>query len=181
MTERPQRKFAIVGLTHPFRGGISHYTTLLCEALRKRHDVRFYALSRQYPSLLFPGKTQIDESDRSLAIEHEACIDSINPWTWLQTARKIARFAPDLIVYSWWNPFFAPAFGSIARLARRFTLSRTSKVGSLILLLVFAFTGTATYAQRPPTPVIVDAVVRRNVSNEISVVGKTQLVDVVAC
>lgn len=111
-------KIALVGLTYPFRGGISHYTTLLCRALQKNHDVRFYALSRQYPRLLFPGKSQLDESNRSLRIEHDACIDSINPLTWLGTARKIARDHPDVIVFSWWNPFFAPAFGTIARLAR---------------------------------------------------------------
>jgi len=72
-----QLELALVGLTHPFRGGISHYTTLLCRALRERHAVRFYALSRQYPRLLFPGKTQIDESDRSFRIDHERAIDSI--------------------------------------------------------------------------------------------------------
>jgi glycosyltransferase involved in cell wall biosynthesis len=121
VTERSQpRKIALVGLTHPFRGGISHYTTLLCRALRQGHEVRFYALSRQYPGLLFPGTSQFDESNDSFAIEHDACIDSINPWSWFRTARKIAKFAPDLIVFSWWNPFFAPAFGTIARLSRWF-------------------------------------------------------------
>jgi glycosyltransferase involved in cell wall biosynthesis len=111
-------KIALVGLTHPFRGGISHYTTLLCRALMDRHDVRFYALYRQYPRLLFPGKTQIDESNASLEVPHLACIDSINPYTWLATGLRIARYRPDLIVYSWWHPFFAPSFGTIARLAR---------------------------------------------------------------
>lgn len=119
MTDRPQLDIALVGLTHPFRGGIAHYTTLLCRALRERHTVRFYALSRQYPRLLFPGTSQIDESRQSLHVEHERSIDSINPWSWWATARKIARRPPDLILFSWWNPFFAPAFGSIARLARR--------------------------------------------------------------
>jgi glycosyltransferase involved in cell wall biosynthesis len=119
LTERKRLRIALVGLTHPFRGGIAHYTTLLCRELERHHEVRFYALSRQYPGLLFPGKTQIDDSDDPLRVPHEASIDSINPWTWFATARKIARFAPDLIVFSWWNPFFAPAFGTIARLARR--------------------------------------------------------------
>ena len=61
MTTR-KLKIALVGLTYPFRGGISHYTTRLCRALSTRHDVRLYALYRQYPKLLFPGKTQIDVS-----------------------------------------------------------------------------------------------------------------------
>lgn len=114
-------RIALVGLTHPFRGGISHYTTLLAQALRTRHEVRFFALSRQYPSLLFPGKTQIDESEASLEVEHEACLDSVNPITWWTTGRKIAKWKPDLVIYSWWHPFFAPCFGTVARVARRFS------------------------------------------------------------
>lgn len=125
MTERKRLRIALVGLTHPFRGGISHYTTLLCRALSERHDVRFFALSRQYPGFLFPGKTQIDESDTVFKVPHEATIDSINPFTWIRTAIKIARYKPDLILYSWWNPFFAPAFGTIARLARWFGGARS--------------------------------------------------------
>jgi len=112
-------RIALVGLTHPFRGGIAHYTTLLCRALRRRHEVRFLALSRQYPRLLFPGTTQYDRSRDGLRVEHEACIDSINPWTWIATGRRVARERPDLLLCSWWHPFFAPAFGTIARVAHR--------------------------------------------------------------
>jgi len=125
LTERKRLRIALVGLTHPFRGGISHYTTLLCRALQEKHDVRFFALSRQYPGFLFPGKTQIDESDTVFQVPHEATIDSINPFTWVSTAIKIARYKPDLILFSWWNPFFAPAFGTIARLARWFGRARS--------------------------------------------------------
>jgi glycosyltransferase involved in cell wall biosynthesis len=113
-------RVALVGLTHPFRGGISHYTTLLCRALLERHAVRFYALSRQYPGLWFPGRTQRDESETPLRVPHEACLDSVNPLSWIATARRIRRFAPELLLFSWWHPFFAPAFGSVARLCRRF-------------------------------------------------------------
>jgi glycosyltransferase involved in cell wall biosynthesis len=112
-------KIALVGPTYPFRGGISHYTTLLGRALAIRHEVRFYALYRQYPRLLFPGRTQIDRSNVALRVPHLACIDSINPYTWVATAVRIARFRPDLALFSWWHPFFAPSFGTIAHLARR--------------------------------------------------------------
>ena len=111
-------KIALVGLTHPFRGGIAHYTTLLCRALAMRHEVAFFALSRQYPEFLFPGKTQIDESAATIKVDHHACIDSINPFTWFGTVLRIARFRPELVVYSWWHPFFAPSFGTIAHLSR---------------------------------------------------------------
>ncbi|MEE9150118.1 MAG: glycosyl transferase family 1, partial [Candidatus Tectomicrobia bacterium] len=61
-------KIALVGLTHPFRGGIAHYTTLLCQALQHRHEVRFFALRRQYPTFLFPGTTQKDASQRPVTV-----------------------------------------------------------------------------------------------------------------
>jgi glycosyltransferase involved in cell wall biosynthesis len=118
VARRDKLRIALVGLTFPFRGGISHYTTLLCRALSRKHEVRFYALYRQYPRLLFPGQTQTDRSSAPFEVPHLACIDSINPYTWLATAIRIARYKPDVILFSWWHPFFAPAFGTIAHLAK---------------------------------------------------------------
>jgi len=112
-------KIALVGLTHPFRGGISHYTTLLCRELMRRHEVRLFALSRQYPRLLFPGTTQRDESAVPLQVPNEPCLDSIQPLSWWRTARRIREFGPRLVLFSWWHPFFAPAFGTVARLSGR--------------------------------------------------------------
>ncbi len=111
-------KIALVGLTYPFRGGIAHYTTLLYRALAERHEVHFFALSRQYPEFLFPGTTQIDDSGRPFEAPHDPCIDSINPLSWWLTSRKIRRIDADFILFSWWHPFFAPSFGGIARMAR---------------------------------------------------------------
>ena len=98
MPRRDKLKIALVGLTFPFRGGISHYTTLLCRSLLRKHEVRFYSLYRQYPSLLFPGKTQTDESDAPFEVPHRPCVDSINPYTWLATAVRIVKYKPDVIL-----------------------------------------------------------------------------------
>lgn len=116
---RHRLRVALVGLTSPFRGGISHYTTLLCNALRQRHAVRFFSLRRQYPKLLFPGTTQLDESKHQLWADNEATIDSINPLSWIATARRIRRYRPDLVLISWWHPSLAPCFGTIAHLVSR--------------------------------------------------------------
>ncbi|MEK8022635.1 MAG: glycosyltransferase [Candidatus Hydrogenedentota bacterium] len=117
----PRRvRIALLGVTHPFRGGIAHYTTLLCRHLRKKHDVTFISLSRQYPGLLFPGVTQQDHSGEEISEDHDACLDSLNPATWFRAYRRIRAFAPELLVISWWHPFFAPSFGTVARLAHRF-------------------------------------------------------------
>ncbi len=110
---------AVVGLTHPFRGGIAHYTTFLVRALQAEHEVRLFALRKQYPSLLFPGRTQLDESRRVLEVPNEASLVPWSPWTWLSTARAIARFAPQVAIFQYWHPFFAPAFGTLSRLLPR--------------------------------------------------------------
>lgn len=113
-------RIALVGLTYPFRGGISHYTSLLCRELKQKHEVRFFALKRQYPKFLFPGESQKDPSEFFFSVTHDACLDSINPLTWFTTSKKILRFKPDLILFSWWHPLFAPSFGSIAFLCKLF-------------------------------------------------------------
>lgn len=113
-------RIALVGITYPFRGGISHYTSLLCRKLRQKNEVCFFALKRQYPKFLFPGKSQKDPSKFFFSVSHDACLDSINPLTWFITYNKIRRFKPDLILFSWWHPFFAPSFGSIAFLCKLF-------------------------------------------------------------
>jgi glycosyltransferase involved in cell wall biosynthesis len=109
-------KIAVLGLSHPFRGGISHYSTLLVRELRKKYTVIFITLSRQYPAFFFPGKTQYDSSTATFAEENHAILDSLNPLTWIKTISLLKRENVDLLVVQWWNPFFSPAFGTIANL-----------------------------------------------------------------
>jgi glycosyltransferase involved in cell wall biosynthesis/SAM-dependent methyltransferase len=117
-------RIALVGPTYPFRGGIAHHTTILCKTLRAKHDVRFYTFSRQYPQLLFPGKTDMDSS-RDVVIREsaEAVIDGLNPFSWRRAARQIAAFCPDLVIIPWWTSFFALAFRTIARTVRKRTIA----------------------------------------------------------
>lgn len=114
-----RRRVAVVGLSYPYRGGISHYSTLFVRALRGLYDVSFITLSRQYPGFLFPGQTQFDFSANTLVEPNTRIIDTLNPLTWLQTARVLNREQPELIVFQWWHPFFAPCFGTIVRLLDR--------------------------------------------------------------
>ena len=51
-------KVVIIGTAYPLRGGIAHYTGLLYKYLSRNHDVSVVTFSRQYPKLLFPGKSQ---------------------------------------------------------------------------------------------------------------------------
>lgn len=108
-----------MGPTHPFRGGVAHHTTLLYRHLAARHDVAFYAFRRQYPSWLFPGRSDRDPSGRALrAARAQHVLDSLNPATWLDVARRIRRHRPDLVILPWWTSFWTPQFWTIARRAR---------------------------------------------------------------
>ena len=110
------KKIAVLGLSYPFRGGIAHYSTLLVRELRKKYSVRFITLNRQYPSLLFPGKTQYDDSASRIVEENDSIIDSINPLTWISTAFLLKKENFSLVVVQWWNPFFGLAYGTIIKL-----------------------------------------------------------------
>ena len=75
-------RIAVLGLTYPYRGGISHYTTVLSKALSARHDVQVFNYLRQYPSILFPGSTQFDRSGRRMEVPARPVLDSIGPLSW---------------------------------------------------------------------------------------------------
>jgi glycosyltransferase involved in cell wall biosynthesis len=114
-------KCALIGPTYPFRGGISHYTTLLCQNLRQRHEVDFYTFTRQYPSFLFPGQTDRDPSNKPLCCDATPLIDPVNPLSWVKAAGRVSRREPDILIMQWWVPYWAPAFATIAFLVRRST------------------------------------------------------------
>ena len=118
-------RICLIGPTHPFRGGISHYTTLLCRALARRHAVRFIAFRRQYPGWLFPGTTDRDPSSAALrAPGAERLIDGMNPLTWVAAALRAAEFRPALVVLPWWVGFWGAAFWTIGILLRMLTRAR---------------------------------------------------------
>jgi glycosyltransferase involved in cell wall biosynthesis len=121
-------KFAFVGTAHPMRGGIAQFNALLCRELARQHDVRFFSFTRQYPSLLFPGKTQIETGGDPAPVSARATVDSIDPLSWLRTAGEISRGNPDALLFKYWMPFFAPCFGTIARRVK-------AKTGCSVILI----------------------------------------------
>ncbi|MCR5351106.1 MAG: glycosyltransferase [Bacteroidales bacterium] len=109
-------KIAILSCFYPFRGGIAQFNANLFEELGKEHDVRAFNFSRQYPGLLFPGKTQyVTPQDTAVPIEAEALLDTANPFTWFRTARRIRRWDPDVLIVRYWMSWFAPSLGHVAR------------------------------------------------------------------
>jgi glycosyltransferase involved in cell wall biosynthesis len=112
-------RIVLIGPSYPFRGGISHYTTLLYRHLRRRHDVLFLSLVRQYPRWLYPGQSDQDTSEFPIREDGaERVLDPSNPLTWLRAIRRARQFRPDLIILPWWVAFWAPSYGTIVPLAK---------------------------------------------------------------
>ncbi|RPJ54008.1 MAG: glycosyltransferase, partial [Acidobacteria bacterium] len=114
-------RLALIGPTHPYRGGIAQYTACLYTALvREGHEILVVSFKRLYPSILFPGSSQKDSSACPLEVPNEALLDSMSPRSWTLSSGRLAQFKPDAIVAQWWHPFFGLAYtGLISRLRRR--------------------------------------------------------------
>lgn len=113
-------KIAIVGPAHPYRGGLaSIMETMAREYMSRGYDVRILTFTLQYPSLLFPGKSQTVDTPAPTDLHIERRVSTINPLTWWSVGRELCKMQPDIVLMKYWTPFMAPCFGSIARLARK--------------------------------------------------------------
>lgn len=114
------KKVIIIGPAHPYRGGIANFNNSLADAFFKNgDDVEILSFKLQYPSFLFPGKTQFESSDPPKNIKIKSIINSINPFNWFNVAREINRKNPDFVIIRYWLPFMGPCLGSIARLLNK--------------------------------------------------------------
>lgn len=100
---------------YPFRGGIAQFNAALYREFEKNHNIKAFTFKRQYPDMLFPGKSQyVSKSDNPDVLESYPYLDSINPFSWMKTAKKVKQFDPDLLVMKFWMPFFGPSLGYVA-------------------------------------------------------------------
>jgi glycosyltransferase involved in cell wall biosynthesis len=106
------------------RGAMAQLNGILANYLSKENEVEIFSFKRQYPKLLFPGKTQEDTSNVDIIdpkIRNTQIIDSIDPLNWRKSAKLIAKSKPDLLILRFWIPFFAPAFYSICKYVKKKT------------------------------------------------------------
>jgi glycosyltransferase involved in cell wall biosynthesis len=121
-------RLSLIGPTHPYKGGISHFTTLLVEHLRHQHEVHFVSFQRQYPRFLFPGQTGLDPSRQALSADCEYLLDPLNPITWVRTYNRIRKMKPRALILQWWTPFWTPMLAALT------TLFKVGSKGRLLFL-----------------------------------------------
>jgi Glycosyltransferase len=113
-------KIIIVGTSHPYRGGIAAFTDRLAtEFVRECVDIEVVTFKLQYPSFLFPGKTQYSDAKAPEGLSIARKVNSINPLNWIKVGKEIRKKNPDIVVFTYWMTFFAPCFGKIARVIKR--------------------------------------------------------------
>ena len=114
------KKVIIIGPGHPLRGGLATFNQRLAkEFLEMGYDCSIYSFSLQYPSFLFPGKTQYTNEPAPEGIKIFSVINSINPFNWLKIGRRLKKEKPDIIVVRFWLPFMGPALGTVLRKVKK--------------------------------------------------------------
>lgn len=107
----------IAGPAYPYRGGIAAFNErLAAEFIAEGHEVEIFTFRLQYPSMLFPGKTQYVTGHSPKGITITRLINTVNPINWIIAGIHIRRQAPDILLLRYWIPFLAPSLGTIARI-----------------------------------------------------------------
>lgn len=120
----------IIGPANPYRGGIALFNERLAKAFQENnHNVEIITFKLQYPSILFPGKTQYSDDFPPSNLKITSLINSINPFNWIKVGLKLKKQQPDLVIFSYWMPFMAPCFGTIASIIKK---NKISKIIGLI-------------------------------------------------
>jgi glycosyltransferase involved in cell wall biosynthesis len=89
----------IIGPVYPYRAGIAYCTTRLAEEL----GAEVISFKRQFPRLLYPGSSDIDESLRAKTPPGARfLLDIVNPFTWIRTALLLRRERPEAVIFVWW-------------------------------------------------------------------------------
>jgi glycosyltransferase involved in cell wall biosynthesis len=126
-------KVIILGTAWPYRGGIAAFNERLARQYQAEgHDVEVITFTLQYPSFLFPGKTQYSNEPAPKGLKITRMLNSVNPLSWIKTGRYIRRQRPDLLITPFWLPFMAPALGTADRCACRKGMHRVGLLHNLV-------------------------------------------------
>ncbi len=114
------KNVVVIGPAYPLRGGIAAFVERIASAYTDQGDtVQIETFKYQYPSILFPGKTQYSTSEKPNGLKINTSINSINPFNWIRVGNRIRKQNPDLVVFKFWIPFMSPCLGTIGRIIRR--------------------------------------------------------------
>ena len=97
-------KIAIVGPSHPYKGGISQHTTRLAQHLSDAGNiVEIISWRTQYP-FFYPGIKTVpnNQPEQPLFKTNRRVMSWKNPLGWIVWARYLRQF--DKVIFIWWVP-----------------------------------------------------------------------------
>jgi glycosyltransferase involved in cell wall biosynthesis len=112
-------RVAVVGPTHPFKGGVAAHTTELARRLALAgHDTELISWSRLYPSLLYPGRQVVPAGAPDLPPYGRTTrpLSWNRPDSWWRVGRALRD--RDLVVLVHVVPVLAPALLTVLRSVR---------------------------------------------------------------
>ena len=113
-------KIVILGTAWPYRGGLATFNERLAKQFAAEgHEVEVWTFTLQYPSFLFPGKTQYTSDPAPEGLRITRRLNSCNPFNWLRVGHELRKLAPDMLICCYWMAFFAPLYGKICSIVRR--------------------------------------------------------------
>ena len=125
-------KVIILGTAWPYRGGLAAFNERLAREYQSQgHEVEIVTFTLQYPSFLFPGKTQYSSEPAPGGLKITRRLNAINPFNWLRVGNYIKKQRPDILITKFWLPFMAPALGTVNRVARHKGTRRISILDNL--------------------------------------------------
>lgn len=104
------KNLVLIGPVYPYKGGISHYTSLMYKELEKHFNVTLVSYKMQYPKLLFKKEQKDYSNDRFKIDDVHYWINTANPFNCIISGLKILKLKTDLVIIQWWHPYFAPCY-----------------------------------------------------------------------
>lgn len=106
---------SFVSVFPPFRGGISKFSHYLYKTAKPKTGVDAYNFSKLYPNILFPGQSQELPRSRRSNTYAVPLLHSYNPFNWKRAGKHLAKRNSEMVLYSYWHPFFAMSYLSMLK------------------------------------------------------------------
>ncbi len=121
-----KQELILIGTTWPFRGGgIASFNERLARAFQEQgYKVTIYTFTVQYPSFLFPGKSQYSNTPAPADLDIHVSINSVNPLNWIKIGRIIRNKKAPIVLVRYWLPFMGACLGTMLRIIKKNGVSR---------------------------------------------------------
>lgn len=107
-------RLALVGPTHPYKGGIAQHTTVLAHRLcAAGHEVDLVSWRAQYPAFLYPGEQRVPDGrpEGEPYARTSYPLDWRRPDGWWRTGRSLRSYDVVVVVHA--TPVQVPAYLSL--------------------------------------------------------------------